>query len=33
MWATLFGFTAVIAVALSFAAIAVDSVHGGKFRL
>ena len=33
MWATLFGFTAVIAVALSLAAIAVDSAHGGKFRL
>jgi Tfp pilus assembly major pilin PilA len=33
MWATLFGFTAVIAVALSLAAIAVDSAQGGKFRL
>ena len=33
MWASLFGVTAVIAIALSFAAIVVDSANGGKFRL
>ena len=33
MWATLFAVTAVIAVALSLAAIVVDSNNGGKFRL
>ena len=33
MWTTLFAVTAIIAVGLSFAAIAVDSAHGGKFRL
>jgi len=33
MWASLFAVTAVIAIALSLAAIVVDSVHGGKFRL
>jgi hypothetical protein len=33
MWASLFAVTAVIAVALSLAAIAVDSGNGRKFRL
>jgi hypothetical protein len=33
MWAALFTITAVIAVALSLAAIAIDSANGGKFRL
>ena len=33
MWASLFAITAVIAVALSLAAIAVDAANGGKFRL
>jgi len=33
MWASLFAVTAVIAVALSLAAIAVDSAGGRKFRL
>lgn len=33
MWATLFAFTAVIAVALSLAAIVVDSNSRGRFRL
>jgi hypothetical protein len=33
MWASLFAVTAVIAIALSFAAIAVDSASGRKFRL
>jgi hypothetical protein len=33
MWASLFAVTAVIAVALSLAAIVVDSANGGKFRL
>jgi hypothetical protein len=33
MWAALFSITAVIAVALSLAAIAIDSANGGKFRL
>jgi hypothetical protein len=33
MWASLFAVTAVIAIALSFAAIVVDSANGGKFRL
>ena len=33
MWATLFAVTTVIAVALSMAAIVVDSANGGKFRL
>jgi hypothetical protein len=33
MWTALFTITAVIAVALSLAAIAIDSANGGKFRL
>jgi hypothetical protein len=33
MWVSLFAVTAVIAIGLSLAAIAVDSAHGGKFRL
>ena len=33
MWTALFTITAIIAVALSFAAIAIDSANGGKFRL
>jgi hypothetical protein len=33
MWTALFTVTAVIAVALSLVAIAMDSVKGGKFRL
>ena len=33
MWTALFAVTAIIAVALSLAAIAIDSVNGGKFRL
>jgi len=33
MWASLFAVTAIIAIALSLAAIVVDSVNGGKFRL
>ena len=33
MWTALFAVTAVIAVALSMAAIVVDSANGGKFRL
>ncbi len=33
MWTSLFAVTAVIAIALTMAAIVVDSVNGGKFRL
>jgi|NGEPerStandDraft_6_1074524.scaffolds.fasta_scaffold70216_2 hypothetical protein len=33
MWTSLFAVTAVIAIALSMAAIVVDSAKGGKFRL
>jgi hypothetical protein len=33
MWTALFTITAIIAVALSLAAIAIDSANGGKFRL
>jgi hypothetical protein len=33
MWTSLFAVTAIIAIALSMAAIVVDSVKGGKFRL
>jgi len=33
MWTSLFAVTAVIAIALSMAAIIVDSADGGKFRL
>jgi hypothetical protein len=33
MWASLFAVTAVIAIALSFAAVAIDSADGRKFRL
>ena len=33
MWTSLFAVTALIAVALSMAAIVVDSANGGKFRL
>jgi hypothetical protein len=33
MWTALFSITLVIAVALSLAAIAIDSTNGGKFRL
>ena len=33
MWTTLFTVTFVIAVALSLAAIVMDSANGGKFRL
>jgi hypothetical protein len=33
MWTTLFTVTALVAVALTFAAIAIDSANGGKFRL
>ncbi len=33
MWTALFTVTAVVAVALSLVAIAMDSVKGGKFRL
>jgi hypothetical protein len=33
MWTALFTVTALIAIALSLAAIAVDSANGGKFRL
>jgi len=33
MWTALFAVTAIIAVGLSLAAIAIDSAHGGKFRL
>jgi hypothetical protein len=33
MWTSLFAVTAVIAIALSMAAIVVDSADGGKFRL
>jgi len=33
MWASLFAVTAAIAVALSLAAIVLDSANGGKFRL
>ncbi|MFI5113489.1 MAG: hypothetical protein ACHP9S_11715 [Terriglobales bacterium] len=33
MWTSLFAVTFAIAIALSMAAIVVDSVNGGKFRL
>jgi hypothetical protein len=33
MWTALFAVTAIIAVGLSLAAIAIDSANGGKFRL
>jgi len=33
MWTSLFAITAAIAVALTMAAIVVDSTNGGKFRL
>jgi hypothetical protein len=33
MWTSLFAVTAMIAIALSMAAIVVDSANGGKFRL
>ncbi len=33
MWTALFAVTAIIAVGLTFAAIAIDSANGGKFRL
>jgi|NGEPerStandDraft_6_1074524.scaffolds.fasta_scaffold133161_2 hypothetical protein len=33
MWIALFAITIAIAIALSMAAIVVDSAHGGKFRL
>jgi hypothetical protein len=33
MWTSLFAVTALIAIALTTAAIVVDSVNGGKFRL
>jgi hypothetical protein len=33
MWTSLFAITIAIAIALSMAAIVMDSAHGGKFRL
>jgi hypothetical protein len=33
MWVSLFAVTAVVAIGLSLAAIVMDSVNGGKFRL
>lgn len=33
MWSTLFTVTFVVSVAVSLAAIVIDSVKGGKFRL
>ena len=33
MWTSLFAVTALIAIALTMAAIVVDLVNGGKFRL
>ena len=33
MWTSLFVVTAVIAIALTMAAIVVDSANGGKFRM
>ncbi len=33
MWTSLFAITAALAIALTMAAIVVDSINGGKFRL